>query len=93
MATQANKGVPVTTVALTVEHPQLIQYWTHNFGLHRYYSDYFSIGHKSGIITVATAVRSNLYTFKVTAFVMGNFTNGSTFTNYTEADVSILVHG
>ena len=92
-AGQPNSGAEVTTIALKVEHPQLISSWTHNFGLNGFYSDFFSIGHTSGIITVASTVTPKLYSFDVTAFITGNFSNGTTFTNFTEADVSILVHG
>ena len=93
LAAQAPHGAQVINISLTVEHPQLILSWTHNFGLYGFYSDYFSIGHTSGVITVATAVRPNVYTFDVTAFIMGTFANGTNFTNFTEADVSVLVHG
>ena len=81
------------TVALRVERPESIKSYKYNFGLNGYYSDYFSIGHQSGVITVATAVTARLYTFDVTAFIRGTFANGTDFTNFTEADVSIFIHG
>ena len=81
------------TVALRVERPESIRSYTYNFGLNGYYSDYFSIGHQSGAITVASSLRAILYTFDVTAFIKGTFANGTEFTNFTEADVSIYIHG
>lgn len=93
LAAQAPRGTQVSNISLRVEHPQLFQFWTHNYGLYGFYSDYFSIGHSSGVITVATAVRPNLYTFDVTAFIRGTFMNGTNFTDFTEAEVCIMVHG
>ena len=81
------------TVKLAVSQPKMIGYFAKNFGLHGYYSDYFTIGHQSGIITPASALTSRVYTFDVTVFITGNFTNGTTFTNYTQADISVFVHG
>ena len=81
------------TVALAVKHPKGIKDWKSNFGLNGYYADFFSIGHTSGVITVATTVRARLYSFDVTAFITGTYANGRSFTNFTEVDVSVFVHG
>ena len=81
------------TVALAVKHPKGIRDWKSNFGLNGYYADFFSIGHTSGVITVATTVSARLYSFDVTAFITGTYANGRSFTNFTEVDVSVFVHG
>ena len=70
----------------------MIESYTYNFGLHGYYSDYFTIGHQSGIITPASALTSRVYGFDVTVFIIGAFTNGTTFNNYTQADITVFVH-
>ena len=80
------------TVALAVKHPKGIKDWKSNFGLNGYYADFFSIGHTSGVITVATTVRARLYSFDVTAFITGTYADGRSFTNFTEVDVSVYVH-
>ena len=81
------------TVALRVEHPESIRSYKYNFGLNGYDSDYFFIGQQSGAITVASSLSARLYTLGVTAFIRGTLANGTEFTNFTEADVSIYIHG